>query len=816
MRLILSIILSSAFVGNLFAQSESHHFTRYDTVFTSANGTWLVTIERDTATSAPGRNWILTIPGQGEMGHPATDTQYTRDWGVIAERNAGWNGGITLGNGTHYPELICATYCTNTVPNTVALADLMDYLLAHYAHRSILASGLSEGAFRLTSLLMMERSAGDETYIRQIACLAALSGFDHTLTSPYTTWARDTLLYKMWAAKYHGHYFGTEGYNDVTRHTWEGAQAMNDSVPNSGYFSYNTIDGGNHGGWDVLYNPANVDWRTDPSSTKGPYYSASQPKPFGEGGVDVQGPYTYPNSLFTWMFRQGDTSMVEDAGASAGSDSLEFPVTTEYRTAAVYHDTLYSFVNGSSTILPFPLPGGRTVKYCVGGFNTYVAAAGDGTLWINQNDFTTNWTQFATDSGAGPINTAILPDAMANNYLFISSTDSSLWYGGADTLHLLHSTGGGNYNFIKISGSLKIKKARIGLFRILALTTTGQVYEWARNSGSITPTQKTLPGAGYALDIEASHYDYAIAIIPNAGESSGYGWPYVWGTQYGVWGGSSAYTQPTAVKMLWGLTVPIRQVSAAWNTTHVIDSLGHMWGLAYTQTNGELGNGIEYANRYDYSAPYSWTFADGEHPSGAPMVQIGAGITWRKMYACNWFGFYLLATDENDSLYFWGRDKALVSFRGYLNANEENYPNALDVLSPLQVHPLAAVRKTYNFTLPSLSAGTDQTVTAAAGTLTASGHPALLINSSIGTDTLDYRFAAFTWTCMAMPSGAPAPTFGTPTLKTTTVSGLRNGSYTFQVISTDNNSGTSKAVVNWTVNIPATNCLSFPFRVKIN
>ena len=800
------------------SQSESHHFVRYDTVYTSPNGTgsWLVTIERDTSRNAPARNWILTIPGQGEMGHPAADTQYTRDWGVIAERNAGWDGGIAIGNGTHYPVLICATYTTNVNPNTVALADLIDYLLSHYVHKSILASGLSEGAFRLTSLLMMERTAGDETYIKDIQCLAALSGFDHTLTSPYTGWDRDTLLYKIWAAKYHGRYFGTEGWNDVTRHTWEGAQAMNDSVPNSGYFSYNTVDGGNHGDWDVIYNPANVDWRTDPSSTKGPYYSASQPKPFGEGGVDVQGPYTYPNSLFTWMFRQGDTSMVEDAGASAGSDSLEFPVTTEYRTAAVYHDTLYSFVNGSSTILPFPLPGGRTVKYCVGGFNTYVAAAGDGTLWINQNDFTTNWTQFATDSGAGPINTAILPDAMANNYLFISSTDSSLWYGGADTLHLLHSTGGGNYNFIKISGSLKIKKARIGLFRILALTTTGQVYEWARNSGSITPTQKTLPGAGYALDIEASHYDYAIAIIPNAGESSGYGWPYVWGTQYGVWGGSSAYTQPTAVKMLWGLTVPIRQVSAAWNTTHVIDSLGHMWGLAYTQTNGELGNGIEYANRYDYSAPYSWTFADGEHPSGAPMVQIGAGITWRKMYACNWFGFYLLATDENDSLYFWGRDKALVSFRGYLNANEENYPNALDVLSPLQVHPLAAVRKTYNFTLPSLSAGTDQTVTAAAGTLTASGHPALLINSSIGTDTLDYRFAAFTWTCMAMPSGAPAPTFGTPTLKTTTVSGLRNGSYTFQVISTDNNSGTSKAVVNWTVNIPATNCLSFPFRVKIN
>jgi hypothetical protein len=488
------------------------------------------------------------------------------------------------------------------------------------------------------------------------------------------------------------------------------------------------------------------------------------------------------------------------------------PVLAEYRSALICSDgNLRSYVNGSATMETFPLPGGELVADGVGGFNSYFVVSTVGHAYINYNDFTKNWSQFATDSAGTSINNAILPDAMGSNYLFIRSTDSSLYYGGTDDLNLLHTTGSGNYNFVKISGSLKIKKALIGYFRIVAMTTTGQVYEWPRGTGSITPVQKTLPAAGYALDIWVSHYDYAGCLIPNVGETSGYGHPYVWGSSFGAWQGSSSYSQPTAIGSTWGVTQAVKQVVTGWNTTHLIDSTGKMWGNAYCQTNGELGNGIEFANRYNYSQPYSWTLNDGENPSGATMVQIGAGITWQTLYNNAWFVFYNFAFDVSGKLYFWGADKSYVSMRGYNCLQSATYRNALDVTTPTEVNGLDSTYSTWNFTLPSLSAGSTQTVKTNHGTLTAAGHPALLINQFNSADTLAYRFVSFAWTCTAKPVGAATPTFGSASAQTTTVSGLQTGSYTFQVISTDNNGGTAIATVSWTV-LPF---ISVPYGSKI-
>jgi len=396
---------------------------------------------------------------------------------------------------------------------------------------------------------------------------------------------------------------------------------------------------------------------------------------------------------------------------------------------------------------------------------------------------------------------------MGSQYCFLSTADSSVWYGGTDSLHLIHTTGGGNYSFVKISGSLHFKKVLIGFFRIVGLTGNGQVYEWLRNSGSIVPTQKTLPGAGYAIDIWTNHYDYAGCIIPNVGETSGYGWPYVWGSQYGVWQGSAAYTQPTAIAPTWGITTPLKQVCAGWNTTHCIDSIGRMWGLAYCQTNGELGNGVEYANQYYYAQPYSWTLTDGEYPSGSTMVQIGAGITWSKLFTNTWFVFYNMAFDATGNLYGWGANKSFV-LNGYNCLQSATYRNALDITTPTVITPLTAPYKTYNFTLPNPTAGGNQTFTGNSGTLTAGGTPALLINSVLSTDTLNYHFTGYAWSKVSGPSC----TIISPSSKTTTVTGLSTGTYVFQLITTDNNGGTAKIQVTWSVTAP--NSVVFPIRIN--
>lgn len=487
------------------------------------------------------------------------------------------------------------------------------------------------------------------------------------------------------------------------------------------------------------------------------------------------------------------------------------PIDAEYRSGFICSDgTLRAFNNGSSSVVVFPFQGGATSWVDgAGGFNSFRMIDNLGKIWTNRNDNTTNFTATPTDSAGATISDAWGIDAMADTYTFLRA-DSSVWMGGDDTLHLAHSTGGVQMRPIKISGALKFKKVLVGFFRIVGLTSTGDVYEWIRNSGNITPVQKTIPRP--AIDIWTSHYDYAGCLIPNATGSQTMGYAYVWGSQFGAWQGTTSYAQPTNVMSIWGISGPLKQVCANWNATHVIDSLGRMYGNAYSNTSGELGNGTEFANKYTYSAPYSWTFTDGENPSGSAMVQIGIGTTWVKMWSNTFFTFYKFSQDASGNYYFWGRDKAMVSGRGYINNQEASYPNALDVTVPTLVTPLTATRKTYNFQLPTIAAGSNQTITTSSTTLTATGHPALLINAANSTDTLAYTPSSWSWTQLS----GPACTITSPTSKSTTVTGMTTGIYTFKVLMTDNNGGTATGQMTVTAAVSTCNCLSSPIKIILH
>lgn len=474
-------------------------------------------------------------------------------------------------------------------------------------------------------------------------------------------------------------------------------------------------------------------------------------------------------------------------------------IPAEYRMGYLCSDgVLRAFNNGSTNLVAFNAPSGKTWAEGAGGFNSFLMVTNDGLVYINYNDNTTTFTQYATDSSGATFNGVSKVHAMADTYIALK-TNGEVWYWGIDSLHLEHSTGGGNYRPVKISGALTFSKVLIGFFRIVGLTTTGDVYEWVRNSGSITPVQKTIPRP--AIDIWTNHYDYAGCLIPKTDGSQVMGYPYVWGTQFGNWGGSTNFTQPTSIATLWSVIVPIKEISSNWNSTHYIDSLNRMWGIAGCNTNGELGNGTEFANKYTYSAPYSWTLADGENPSGAPPVQIGAGVTWSKLYNDNtFFVFYNTAKDASNNYYFWGADKALVSGRGYINLQEATYRNALDTAAPALITPLTAVRKSYNFTLPNIGAGTNQAVALTSTTLAATGHPALLINSANSTDTLAYTVATWAWTKVSGTGG----TITSPSSKSTGITGLSNGTYVFQVLMTDNNGGTDTGKVQVVVSLSTT------------
>jgi hypothetical protein len=168
------------------------------------------------------------------------------------------------------------------------------------------------------------------------------------------------------------------------------------------------------------------------------------------------------------------------------------------------------------------------------------------------------------------------------------------------------------------------------------------------------------------------------------------------------------------------------------------------------------------------------------------------------VYSNNWFAFYKYAQDANDSLYSWGRSKALVLGNGFSNLQEASSPDAMDVLTPTMVHPLSARYQTYNFTAPVLNAGADQSISTATTTLTATGHPAAVAHAGTlynGIDSVGYRWVSFQWTKIS----GPACTITSPTLQATTVSGMTNGVYQFRIIATDNNTGTIVDTVKVTV-----------------
>jgi hypothetical protein len=271
------------------------------------------------------------------------------------------------------------------------------------------------------------------------------------------------------------------------------------------------------------------------------------------------------------------------------------------------------------------------------------------------------------------------------------------------------------------------------------------------------------------------------------------GYPFIWGTTTNMYGGAAAFTQPTSVKALWNMTAPIKEIAANWNTIHYIDSLGNMYGSGFNSM-GEVGNGQEFVNKYTYPGfpGYGWDWIDYENPSGVPK-QIGTGVHWKHLYTNNWYAFYEYAQDQNDSIYSWGRNKALDLGNGYSNTDEQYSYDAMDVLTPTMVHPLTAIYQTYNFKAPSISAGPKQTITGSSAVLTGTATAVTLTSTSAspsnGVMKVGYNIVGYNWTQV---SGNSA-TITSPGSASTTVTGLTPGTYIFQLVATDNNTGTDMA-----------------------
>jgi hypothetical protein len=335
--------------------------------------------------------------------------------------------------------------------------------------------------------------------------------------------------------------------------------------------------------------------------------------------------------------------------------------------------------------------------------------------------------------------------------------------------------------------------------RIIILTTAGQVFEWLPG-GSLTPTQRLIPRP--ATDVFTSHWDYSGCIVPDATGSQAMGYPFVWGSNYGFWGGTGPYSQPTDIRRLWQVSVPIKEIAAAYNTTHYIDSLGRLFGIG-DNVMGEVGTGSELVNQVGiYPTPYGWSFVMDQDIQPAPPTQIGLGIQWAKLFSNNFLVFYKYALDVKGNVFFWGRDKSMASGRGFLNLQDGKYPNAMDVLAPLLVKPLTAIYQTYTFQLPSITVGASQSVAGSTAFLFGGATAARLVKATPvaanGIDTIGYHIVAYRWSSVSGNGGI----ITSPSEQSTTVTGLSPGPYQFKLQATDNNAGTISATLSVTVVAP--------------
>jgi hypothetical protein len=433
----------------------------------------------------------------------------------------------------------------------------------------------------------------------------------------------------------------------------------------------------------------------------------------------------------------------------------------------VYED----YWNGHYVALTPVNTNGKKIVDVAGALYSAVGVDEDGGAWVfGQGNITP--AQVETDTTGAPFTGNVSCTGYFGTYVTLKA-NGSIWTWGKDAWGLFSENASTNMARpikLKSPHGIKFKKICAGN-RLIALATDGSVYEYSAGHKGV-PVKVALPRP--ACDIAASHTGFYIAIVPeNPAVDNRTGYPYGWGAESAYFGASGDIVNPIPLKGRWGITQPIRRITANHNTIHFIDSKGRLFGLGDNPI-GEVGNGEELVNHADrYPTPYAWSWTKHEFLVSKP-VEIGAGIKWKDIWADNSYAFYHYAIDENDSLYFWGRSKSWVS--GKSHSNEDLYPNAFDVLAPTMQHPFTTPNKHYGvFVKYKCDAGEDQVISGDTARLT--GH---------ATASTGYTIASLKWTRIS----GPACTIVSPSSHSTTVKDMSPGIYRFRLQMTDDNTAT--------------------------
>jgi alpha-tubulin suppressor-like RCC1 family protein len=427
--------------------------------------------------------------------------------------------------------------------------------------------------------------------------------------------------------------------------------------------------------------------------------------------------------------------------------------------------------------------------------------------------------------------------------IYAIKSDGSLWVWGNTQGGY---AGNGTYGQVQtrptqVTGfptGTKIVKVLVSNIAI-ALDANGNVWTWAGNGNPDllgnasqtnyeTPNKITLPTT--ATDIAGGGL-FSYALLSN---QSLYGWG--WYTGYmgvGAVSGSGTPglnppTKPMLLDTSLNLPNKISHLSTNNTTTYVILTDGSLWTWGGNEC-GQAGIGQELnynlytVNPAPYggstAAPYAWNqdMSTAQFQVHKP-VNIAPGLT-------NFVGlsegvcavWYKYAVDANGQLYSWGRNKSGVLGNGVMEGDLGTigaaYPNSFDVPYLTAINPFTTGQKMIPSTSPWCI--THPTATSCpAYSIPANTAPSALIagvkngsvNTTASTVSLDgsgstdnVHISYYVWTQVSGPS---ASTITIPSGKTVNVSGLKTGTYVFQLRVTDN--GWMSDSTKYTVNVNTT------------
>lgn len=749
------------------------------------------------------RQFFWSMPGVGEMG---TDTTKLYTYGPHYWLKNGWDGGVQLGNGRHYPILVTAI-CEVTQPPVAGSIWIINYFINHYhiKPKGVHVFGLSEGAFTNGAMLGITDTTGTsmtgaDVGMRNITSATFLSGVASANPGPTPAQYSE---FGHWAKKYGGHAFLTVGYSDAQApYPPLAAAQMQDSVPGSVYFAYNTVAGGGHGGWNTEYDPNLLLWNSGTTGfTPAGTYVTTNTYP------NMQGAYRSPSSLFQNALRMGDTSL------AGGGTTPSGPIYTKEAFAGEYwfglhaqNDTLYALQAGGFSWTAIPLPSGQLLKTGAIGFNNFrlISTTGNYYRSTDYNISPVTLTQTPLDTAGAAFSNCLAVWTYCDGTVVLRS-DSSLALVDNDTLGIIHPIGT-RYIItkpIQISqAGVKYRHVSMGPNGIYGTTTDGKIYLWPYNTQPRNvPTMVWGGSPVRAMMTSTANQSAVVALMRNTTGDTTCGQIYALGNSWGDWGGTGAtYSVFTNISSILQWPRSIRFIQMNSNAFHWIDSLGFTGGVAKCNSQGELGNGQEFVNRYTYSTypGLGYTFTQSENPVPGPGVLVGGTTKFASIAGNAFFGFYKIWVDSSGGVWFDGRNKTISADGDQMNsADNQAHPNALDRTKLTQIFPYTQGLTILNFTTPTASAGSNQTIGTTSTTLTASGIPVTLTLQSNNLDTLKQRIISWLW----VQTQGVSSTITCPTCAVTTVTGLATGAYRYRVLETDDNGGQDTAGVNLTVNV---------------